>query len=57
MIEEFLAFAKTQDPKAAEQIIMQKVNSGEISKDRFEKAKAQAMDFAKLLGAVKNRGG
>lgn len=50
IMQQFQQFVKGMTPEQAQQIIMQKINSGEISKERFEEAKQQAQNFANMFG-------
>ena len=50
LLQQFQQFAKGMSPQQAQQIIMQKLNSGEISKEQFENAKQQAQAFANMFG-------
>jgi hypothetical protein len=50
MLQQFQQFAKGMSPQQAQQMIMQKVQSGEISQAQFENAKQQAQQFAKMFG-------
>ena len=50
LLQQFQQFAKGMSPQQAQQIIMQKLNSGEISKEQFENAKRQAQAFANMFG-------
>ena len=49
LINEFQKFAKGMTPQKAEQIIKQKLQSGEISSEQFEQMKQQAMQFSKMF--------
>lgn len=50
ILHQFQQFAKGMTPQQAQQIVLQKINSGEISKERFEEAKQQAQNFANMFG-------
>lgn len=50
IMQQFQQFTKGMTPQQAQQIIMQKINSGEISKEQFEAAKQQAQNFANMFG-------
>ena len=50
IFQQFQQFAKGMSPQQAQQIIMQKLNSGEITKEQFENAKQQAQAFANMFG-------
>ena len=50
LLQQFQQFAKGMSPQQAQQIIMQKLNSGEISREQFENAKQQAQAFANMFG-------
>ena len=50
MLQQFQQFAKGLSPQQAQNIIQQKLNSGEISRVQFESAKQQAQTMASVLG-------
>lgn len=50
ILQQFQQFTKGMTPQQAQNFIMQKINSGEISKERFEEAKQQAQNFANMFG-------
>lgn len=49
MINQFKQFSQGMTPQKAEQIIKQKLQSGEMSQQQFEQLKQQAMELSKLL--------
>ncbi len=50
LLQQFRQFARGMSPQQAQQIITQKLESGEISKEQLENAKQQAQAFAKMFG-------
>ena len=50
MLTQFQQFARGMTPQKAQQILMQKMSNGEISPQQFEQTKAQAKQFARMLG-------
>ena len=50
MIKQFQEFAKGMTPQKAEEIIKQKLQSGEMSQQQFESLKSQAIEMSKMLG-------
>lgn len=50
VLQQFQQFAKGMTPQQAQSLIMQKLNSGEISRQQFDNAKQQAQQFANLFG-------
>ena len=54
MMNEFKKFMQSGiTPQKAEQIVMEKLNSGAISHEQFENLKSQAMQLQNLLGSFK----
>ena len=54
MMNEFKKFMQSgMTPQKAEQIVMEKLNSGAISHEQFENLKAQAQQFQNILGFLK----
>ena len=49
MIAQFKKFAQGMNPAKAEEIVKQKLQSGEMSKEQFESLKKQAQDFMAFL--------
>lgn len=49
MINQFKQFSQGMTPQKAEEIIKQKLQSGEISQQRFEQLKQQAIQLSKLF--------
>lgn len=50
LISEFKKFMSSGiTPEKAEQIIMQKINNGEITKEQFEQAKAKAQQLQNMF--------
>ena len=54
LISEFKKFmANGITPEKAEQIVMQKLNNGELSKEQFEQAKMKAEQLQNMFGLFK----
>lgn len=49
MIAQFKKFAQNMNPAKAEEIVKQKLQRGEMSKEQFESLKKQAQDFIAFL--------
>nr|DAV57929.1 MAG TPA: hypothetical protein [Caudoviricetes sp.] len=49
MIAEFKKFAKNMSPQKAEELVKQKLQSGEMSQAQFEQLKQQAQSFLSFL--------
>lgn len=49
MITEFKKFAQNMSPQKAEELVKQKLQSGEMTKSQFENLKKQAQDFMTFL--------
>lgn len=50
MLQQFQQFAKGMTPEQAQNMILQKMNSGEISKEQFEDAMKKAKQFSNMFG-------
>ena len=49
MIAQFKEFAKNMSPQKAEELVKQKLQSGEMSQSQFEQLKQQAESFMTFL--------
>lgn len=50
MLNRFQAFASTMTPEQAKQMVLQKLNSGEITQQQISNAVQQARKFAEFFG-------
>ena len=50
MFQQILRLSKNMTPQQAQQIINQKVQSGEINQQQFEQAKQQAQQIVRMFG-------
>ena len=50
MINQFQQLASKMTPEQAQQMVLQKLNSGEITEQQFSNAVQQARQFAAFLG-------
>lgn len=50
MISQFQQFAKGMTPQQAQNILQQKLQSGELSQQQFDNLKEQAQQFSKMFG-------
>lgn len=50
MLSEFQKFSSSMTPQKAQEIIQQKLASGELSQKQFDDMKTQAQMFAKMFG-------
>lgn len=50
MLQEFSNFSKSMTPQRAQEIIQQKLASGEMTQKQFEDMKSQAQMFAQMFG-------
>ena len=50
MISQFQQFARGMSPQQAQNILYQKLQSGEMSQQQFDNLKQQAQQFSKMFG-------
>lgn len=50
LIRQFQEFSKSMTPQRAEEIVKQKLQTGEMSQQQFEQLKNQAQQMAQMLG-------